>query len=107
MNNQNFSTKIRFSYGVKNDKWSLCMTQPSPGVYDFDKKALKSGRVVAEPPESYTEGPFIIFDGRKSIFGRKFANVSITKLKIVDSLQTTCTYIKPKHFLSLLHLAWH
>ena len=29
------------------------------------------GQMVAKTPESYTEGPFIIFYGRKSIFGRK------------------------------------
>ncbi len=39
----------------------------------------REGRLVPRAPESYTEGPFIIFHGRKSIFGRKFQWKSFTK----------------------------
>ncbi len=42
-----------------------------PFVYDSAEFKAGEGRVVVKAPKSYTDEPFIIFEGRKSIFGKK------------------------------------
>ena len=55
------------------DSGALGTIWPSPAVYDCRcwpiKKGFKSGRMVLRAAESFTEGPFIIFNSvRKSNF---------------------------------------
>ncbi len=82
------------------DSVGSATTPPSPAVYDFDKKngiygvglskkALKSGWVVAESPESYTEGPFIMLNSvRKS----NFCTEILIKLRPLAIARTSLIY---------------
>ena len=62
------------------------------------KKVLKSGRMVAEPPESYTEGPFIIFNSvRKSNFCTeiliKLRPLAIARTSLICAFLIVISYV--------------